>query len=125
MHLNTYHCNQTLRKCVFRHSGTPAVGCSYKATAGSMYPLERGFIYVHKPPIHIRYEEITSVNFARSGANTRSFDFEVELKSGVVHTFSSIEKEEYGKLWDFVSNKNLRVKNSGKMVRVYRRKEAQ
>lgn len=81
-----------------------------------MYPLERGFIYVHKPPIHIRYEEITSVNFARSGANTRSFDFEVELKSGVVHTFSSIEKEEYAKLWDFVSTKKLRVKNSGKTV---------
>lgn len=97
------------------HSGTPAIGCSYKAAAGYMYPLERGFIYVHKPPIHIRYEEITSVNFARSGANTRSFDFEVELKSGVVHTFSSIEKEEYTKLWDFVSTKKLRVKNSGKM----------
>ncbi|KAJ1532076.1 hypothetical protein ONE63_000705 [Megalurothrips usitatus] len=96
------------------HSGTPAVGCSYKAAAGYMYPLERGFIYVHKPPIHIRYEEINSVNFARSGANTRSFDFEVELKSGVVHTFSSIEKEEYAKLWDFISGKNLRVKNSGK-----------
>ncbi|KAE8752921.1 hypothetical protein FOCC_FOCC000266 [Frankliniella occidentalis] len=96
------------------HSGTSAIGCSYKAAAGYMYPLERGFIYVHKPPIHLRYEEITSVNFARSGSTTRSFDFEVELKSGVVHTFSSIEKEEYTKLWDFISKKNLRVKNSGK-----------
>lgn len=57
-----------------------------------MYPLERGFIYVHKPPIHIRFEEVSSVNFARSGGSTRSFDFEVETKSGVVHTFSSIEK---------------------------------
>jgi structure-specific recognition protein 1 len=53
------------------HSGTPAVGCSYKAAAGYMYPLERGFIYVHKPPVHIRFEEISSVNFARSGGGTR------------------------------------------------------
>nr|CAG4640707.1 EOG090X02Z1 [Eulimnadia texana] len=95
-------------------SGTPAIGCSYKAAAGYLYPLERGFIYVHKPPIHIRFEEITSVNFARSGGSTRSFDFEVETKNGVVHTFSSIEKEEYGRLYDFISNKKLRVKNSGR-----------
>lgn len=97
-----------------RHSGTPAVGCSFKAAAGYLYPLERGFIYVHKPPIHIRFEEIASVNFARSGGSTRSFDFEIELKSGTVHTFSSIEKEEYGKLFDFITSKKLHVKNRGK-----------
>lgn len=96
------------------NSGTPAVSCSYKAAAGFMYPLERGFIYVHKPPLHIRFEEVSSVNFARSGGSTRSFDFEVETKSGVVHTFSSIEKEEYTKLFDFVATKKLRVKNQSK-----------
>ncbi|XP_014479243.1 PREDICTED: FACT complex subunit Ssrp1 [Dinoponera quadriceps] len=96
------------------HTGTPAIGCSFKAAAGYLYPLERGFIYVHKPPIHIRFEEIASVNFARGGGSTRSFDFEIELTSGVVHTFSSIEKEEYGKLFDFIMLKKLRVKNRGK-----------
>nr|CAG4636018.1 EOG090X02Z1 [Eubosmina coregoni]SVE69692.1 EOG090X02Z1 [Eubosmina coregoni] len=96
------------------HSGTPAVGCSYKAAAGYLYPLERGFIYVHKPPIHIRFEEISSVNFARGGGSTRSFDFEVDTKNGVVHTFSSIEKEEYNRLYDFINNKKLRVKNTGR-----------
>lgn len=96
------------------HTGTPAIGCSFKAAAGYLYPLERGFIYVHKPPIHIRFEEIASVNFARGGGSTRSFDFEIELTSGVVHTFSSIEKEEYGKLFDFITLKKLHVKNRGK-----------
>lgn len=96
------------------NTGTPAIGCSFKAAAGYLYPLERGFIYVHKPPIHIRFEEIASVNFARGGGSTRSFDFEIELTSGVVHTFSSIEKEEYGKLFDFITLKKLRVKNRGK-----------
>ncbi|XP_068982453.1 FACT complex subunit Ssrp1 isoform X2 [Bombus flavifrons] len=96
------------------HSGTLAISCSFKAAAGYLYPLERGFIYVHKPPIHIRFEEIASVNFARGGGSTRSFDFEIELTSGVVHTFSSIEKEEYGKLFDFITSKKLRVKNRGK-----------
>ncbi|XP_028127722.2 FACT complex subunit Ssrp1 [Diabrotica virgifera virgifera] len=96
------------------HSGTPAISCSFKAAAGLLYPLERGFIYVHKPPIHIRFEEIASVNFARGGGSTRSFDFEIELKSGTVHTFSSIEKEEYGKLFDFITKKKLNIKNRGK-----------
>lgn len=96
------------------HSQTPAIGCSYKAAAGYLYPLERGFIYVHKPSIHIRFEEIAAVNFARSGGSTRSFDFEIELKSGTVHTFSSIEKEEYKKLYDFIISKKLHVKNRGK-----------
>ncbi|XP_058803231.1 FACT complex subunit Ssrp1 [Phymastichus coffea] len=96
------------------HSNSPAIGCSYKAAAGYLYPLERGFIYVHKPPIHIRFEEISSVNFARGGGSTRSFDFEIELKNGTQHTFSSIEKEEYGKLFDFINNKKLHVKNRGK-----------
>ena len=64
-----------------------------------------------------RFEEIASVNFARGGGSTRSFDFEVETKNGVVHTFSSIEKEEYNRLYDFVNNKKLRVKNTGRSVR--------
>lgn len=58
------------------------------------------------------------MNFARGGGSTRSFDFEVETKNGVVHTFSSIEKEEYNRLYDFVNNKKLRVKNTGRSVRM-------
>ncbi|XP_071516911.1 FACT complex subunit Ssrp1 [Panulirus ornatus] len=97
------------------HSGTPAISCSYKAAAGYLYPLERGLIYVHKPPVHIRFDEISSVNFARSGSTTRSFDFEVELKNGAINTFSSIEKGEYNRLFDYVNQKKLRIKNRGKM----------
>jgi len=95
--------------------GTPnqAITCSYKAQSGYLYPLERGFIFIHKPPVHIRFDEITAINFARSGGSTKSFDFEIETKAGILHTFSSIEKDEYSKLYDFVSSKNLRVKNRG------------
>jgi structure-specific recognition protein 1 len=75
-----------------RHSGTPAIGCAYKQAAGFLYPLEKGFVYVHKPPMYIRFEEISTVNFARSDVATRSFDFEVELKAGITHVFNSVEK---------------------------------
>ena len=76
----------------YSHSGAQCVGCSYKASSGFLYPLERGFIYVHKPPVHIRFDEVACVNFARSSGSTRSFDFDVETKSGTVYNFSSIEK---------------------------------
>lgn len=76
-----------------------------------LYPLERGFIYLHKPPLHVRFDEINCVNFARSGGGTRSFDFEIETKSGITHSFSSIDKDEYAKLFDFVQGKKIRLKN--------------
>nr|XP_014353403.1 PREDICTED: FACT complex subunit SSRP1 [Latimeria chalumnae] len=74
------------------HSGAHCITCSYKASSGLLYPLERGFIYVHKPPVHIRFDEISCVNFARGTTTTRSFDFEIETKQGTQYTFSSIER---------------------------------
>ena len=95
------------------HSGAQCITCSYKASSGLLYPLERGFIYVYKPPVHIRFDEISLVNFARGTTTTRSFDFEIETKQGTQYTFSSIEREEYGKLFDFVNAKKLNIKNRG------------
>jgi structure-specific recognition protein 1 len=69
--------------------------------------------------MHIRFEEIACVNFARGGGSTKSFDFEIELKMGTTHTFSSIEKEEYTKLYDFIVSKKITVKNTGKMTSNY------
>lgn len=97
------------------HSGTPAVSCSYKAASGFVYPLERGFMFVYKPPIFIRFEDVQGVNFARSGGSNRSFDIEVNTRGDTVYTFSSIEKEEYSKLYDFLKSKKINVKSTGKM----------
>lgn len=97
----------------YKNLTNSAVSCSYKNNNGLLYPLERGFMYVHKPAIHIRFEEISSINFARSDGSTRSFDLEIETKAGTNHIFNSIEKEEYPRLYDYVSKKNLRIKNRG------------
>jgi len=97
------------------HSGTPAISCSFKAASGFVYPLERGFIFVYKPPIFIKYEDVKHVNFARSGGTNRSFDIEVHTRGDSTYTFSSIEKEEYGKMYDFVKSKKINVKSTGKI----------
>ncbi|XP_062512467.1 FACT complex subunit SSRP1-like [Corticium candelabrum] len=90
-----------------------AVACSHKTYPGFLYPLERCFIFVYKPPVYIRYDEVVSVNFARS-VTTRTFDFEVEVQNGNIFIFSNIQKEEYAKLFDFVSMKKLHIRNKGK-----------
>lgn len=97
----------------YKNLTNSAISCSYKNNNGLLYPLERGFMYVHKPAIHVRFEEISSINFARSDGSTRSFDLEIETKAGTTHIFNSIEKEEYPRLYDYVSKKNLRIKNRG------------
>lgn len=71
------------------------MACALRQASGYLYPLEKGFVYVHKPPMYIRFEEIDNVHFARSDVSTRSFDFEVILKSGTSILFSSVGKYEY------------------------------
>ena len=36
-----------------------------QAASGFIYPLERGMIFIYKPPIFVKYEDIQSINFAR------------------------------------------------------------
>lgn len=72
-----------------------AIVCSCRATSGYLYPMDKGFIFVHKPATFIKFDSIASVNFARmsgSAGASRSFDFEVEMKDGSAHHFSSLMK---------------------------------
>merc|ERR1719193_1052221 len=72
-------------------------------------------IFIYKPPIFVKYEDVESVNFARSGGTNRSFGIEGSTRGDTVYTFSSIEKEEYDKLYNFFKAKKLAVKSVGKM----------
>merc|ERR1712113_746323 len=65
------------------YNGTPALSCSHKAASGFIYPLERGLIFIYKPPIYLRYDEIKSVSFERSGGSTRSFDVSAVTTSDI------------------------------------------
>lgn len=103
--------NKRVNNPDYKNLTNSAISCSYKNNNGLLYPLERGFMYVHKPAIHIRFEEINSINFARSDGSTRSFDLEIETKANTTHIFNSIEKEEYPRLYDYVTKKKLRIKN--------------
>lgn len=104
------NCKTTVLGNFQGHSGAQCITCSYKASSGLLCPLEQGFIYVHKPPMHIRFS-IQFVNFAHGIATTHSFDLEIETKQGSQYTFSSTEREEYGKLFHFSQCRKLIIKN--------------
>ncbi|KAE9554192.1 hypothetical protein FO519_002613 [Halicephalobus sp. NKZ332] len=86
-----------------------AVNCSHKQSHGLLYPMEKGFMYVPKPPIYIRFEEISTINFARSDVTTKTFDLEISVKSGGSYTFNSVAKDDFDPLLNFCKGKNLPV----------------
>ena len=51
----------------------------------------------------------------RSGRTIGSFDIKVNIRVDTVYTFSSIEKDEYGGLYEFLKSKRIVVKSVGKM----------
>merc|ERR1712227_715472 len=91
--------------------GNNCVSCSCKAQNGVLFPLERGFMYLHKPPIYIRFDEIDNVNFARASSKQKSFEFHIATKQGQSHIFGTIDRPEYGNLFDFVKEHGLKIRN--------------
>lgn len=88
-----------------------AINCSYKATTGFLYLLESEFVYITNPPIFIQFEAIASVKFLRfESFETHTFDFEItEINNSQPHTFNSISKNCYERLYQFVCDNNIGI----------------
>jgi structure-specific recognition protein 1 len=95
-------------------SGAKCYPCSYKTSSGFLYPLERGFIYVNKPTIHILFSDVAIVKFGRSQQGTRSFDLEIQHTNGTNYLFNGIDKTEQEKLQEFVKSKGMKVAKADK-----------
>ncbi|KAK9669639.1 hypothetical protein RND81_13G145600 [Saponaria officinalis] len=91
-----------------------AVKSSLKAEDGILYPLEKSFFFLPKPPTLILHEEIDYVEFQRhvvAGSNMHYFDLLVRLRTEQEHLFRNIQRSEYYSLNDFISGKGLKVMN--------------
>ena len=56
-----------------------------QADDGYLYPLEKAFFYIHKPPTLLVYDEVESIEFMRQGAgvlsnSAKTFDLAVRMK---------------------------------------------
>ncbi|XP_011009449.1 PREDICTED: FACT complex subunit SSRP1-like [Populus euphratica] len=95
-----------------------AVKSSLKAEDGVLYPLEKGFFFLPKPPTLILHEEIDYVEFERhaaGGSNMHYFDLLIRLKTEQEHLFRNIQRNEYHNLFDFISGKGMKIMNLGDM----------
>ncbi|KAL1538664.1 FACT complex subunit ssrp1 [Salvia divinorum] len=91
-----------------------AVKSSLKAEDGVLYPLEKSFFFLPKPPTLILHEEIDYVEFERhtaGGSNMHYFDFLIRLKTEQEHLFRNIQRNEYHNLFQFVQEKDLKIMN--------------
>ncbi|PPD73410.1 hypothetical protein GOBAR_DD29669 [Gossypium barbadense] len=82
-----------------------AVKSSLKAEDGVLYPLEKSFFFLPKPPTLILHEEIDYVEFERhaaGGSNMHYFDLLIRLKTEQEHLFRNIQRNEYHNLFDFI-----------------------
>ncbi|KAG1680758.1 hypothetical protein FOA52_008091 [Chlamydomonas sp. UWO 241] len=100
---------------VFSNSADePAIRCAYKSDDGLLYPLDRAFFFIHKPPMLLPFDEVESVEFARQGGgvvSSRTFDLVVRMKSDAEHQFRNISRTEWQALFDFINAKKLRIEN--------------
>ncbi|KAH8511038.1 hypothetical protein H0E87_008543 [Populus deltoides] len=95
-----------------------AVKSSLKAEDGVLYPLEKSFFFLPKPPTLILHEEIDYVEFERhaaGGSNMHYFDLLIRLKTEQEHLFRNIQRNEYHNLFDFISGKGMKIMNLGDM----------
>ncbi|RLN29885.1 FACT complex subunit SSRP1-B-like [Panicum miliaceum] len=104
----------TFRSCQHGY----AVKSALKAEDGLLYPLEKAFFFLPKPPTLILYEEIEYELFERLGAagvniSSQYFDLLVKLKNDQEHLFSNIQRIEYQNLFSFISDKHLKILNPG------------
>jgi structure-specific recognition protein 1 len=90
-----------------------SVKCSVRANPGFIFPLQKSMIFLYKPVIYIRFEEIRYIEFARvserSVSSVKSFDMHVVTRDNT-HQFTGIDRAEYQKLYTFFEKKKLTLR---------------
>lgn len=105
------------------------VKCALRANEGHLYPLEKSFVFIHKPPVFIKFDEVQSVEFQRYAGgqgSTRNFDLCVTLEKSAGDTsakeyiFSGIDRSDFNSLYGFLSGKKIRIVNTQEVEAVGR-----
>jgi structure-specific recognition protein 1 len=93
--------------------GFHSLKCSHKATEAIMYPLEKAFLILQKPPIYVSFSEIASITFSRVASaattGTKFIEMKFSLTSGTEYSYSSIPREEHSYLEEYCRQKKLSV----------------
>jgi len=97
------------------------VTCNYKANNGYLFILNKSFFFIKKPTVYIRHDEIASIEFKRASSASagRSFDLLINNRdNNTQNAFTSIDRNEYNFLFDWVKEKELTILNEEDSARM-------
>ncbi|KAG7531317.1 hypothetical protein FFLO_04438 [Filobasidium floriforme] len=89
------------------------IKCNVKAMQGELHFLDKSMLFVAKTPILVDYNRITKANISRVAGVLRSFDITVKLSTELEHTFTSVNKDEYKHVKEYLTSKKVRVHEIG------------
>lgn len=104
----------------FKNSeGASCIRCAYGSNGGLLYLFETCFIFIHKPPIFIRFDDVSSVQYQRYSNRGGPQTFDIQITAREVGTlqpkiflFAGIARKEYKKVNDFLLEKGLKITKS-------------
>ncbi|MCQ2821643.1 MAG: hypothetical protein MJ252_30665 [archaeon] len=92
------------------YSKGPFLKCSHKQNEGTLYPLEKCLLFLHKPVICIYLEDIKQVDLSRMDNTFRYFDLTIETKNSEI-CFNGFEKVELDPILRYFNNKKIKLNN--------------
>lgn len=94
--------------------GYSGLKCNVQSQEGILFPLNKSLIFIRRPVIYIRLDDISRVEFARvsAGHGIRGFDFEIILKNGISSVFSGIDKRELDQIMGYFEKNKILTKTN-------------
>ena len=93
--------------------GQPCVKCSLKAQNGFLYFLKKSMIFIMKPVIYFRVDDIDRVEIHRGGAANKQFDIKIFLRNKQAGQYIGIDRREHDAIMEYFRQKNVKVVKIG------------
>ncbi|KAJ2493553.1 FACT complex subunit [Coemansia sp. RSA 2050] len=95
------------------YHGSQGIKASLKANEGTLYPLDKGFLFAPKPAHYIPHSEIASIVFSRVDASSsnkmRTFDLKFNMHGALDYQFVSINREEHASLEEYMTKHGIKM----------------
>eukprot|EP01016_Furgasonia_blochmanni_P021761 TRINITY_DN2392_c0_g1_i12.p1 TRINITY_DN2392_c0_g1~~TRINITY_DN2392_c0_g1_i12.p1 ORF type:complete len:345 (-),score=122.98 TRINITY_DN2392_c0_g1_i12:420-1454(-) len=89
-----------------------SVRCSVRANEGLLFPLPKAVLFINKPVMYIKIDDLSRAEFHRigSGIQNKLFDLELIMKNQNTTTFVGIDKKELNLLVEYFQQRKVPVK---------------
>ncbi|CAD8098935.1 unnamed protein product [Paramecium sonneborni] len=92
-------------------NGLSCLRCSVVPHSGFLYPLEKSLLYIQKPVIYIKHDDIKEIVLQRITQTTQNKFFDIKIVTkNTQYLFSTVDREELDNLSQYFNTKKLQVK---------------